>query len=55
MAWVHQVRCMVAVLFLIGEGKEQPSVVNQLLDVTNHPNRPNYDMASEVRLDWAGL
>ena len=27
----HQVRCMVAVLFLVGEGKENPSIVAELL------------------------
>lgn len=31
----HQVRCIVGVLFLIGSGKESPSVVKQLLDVDN--------------------
>ena len=31
----HQVRCIVGILFLIGSGKESPSVMKQLLDVDN--------------------
>ncbi|MGP1946075.1 MAG: hypothetical protein ACTS8Y_04790 [Arsenophonus sp. ER-EMS1-MAG3] len=31
----HQVRCIVGVLFLIGSGKESPSVVKRLLDIDN--------------------
>ncbi len=27
----HQIRCIMAVLFLIGEGKEEPEVITQLL------------------------
>ena len=30
-------RCMVAVLFLVGEGLEEPSVIDQLLDVETNP------------------
>lgn len=33
----HQVRCIVAVLFLVGQGKEEPLVVQQLLDVKQNP------------------
>ena len=36
----HQVRCMVAVLFLVGEGKEAASITAELLDVSRahlHP------------------
>ena len=46
----HQVRCMVAVLFLVGEGKEAPGIVSELLDLRRYPRRPNYDMASEAQL-----
>jgi len=46
----HQVRCMVAVLFLVGDGKERPSIVADLLDVEKFPSRPNYEMASEAPL-----
>ena len=33
----HQVRCMAAVLLMVGRGQEDPSVVAQLLDVEAHP------------------
>jgi tRNA pseudouridine38/39 synthase len=46
----HQVRCMVAVLFLVGQGLEKPEIVDQLLDIENVPNRPSYEMASDVPL-----
>lgn len=46
----HQVRCMVAVLFLIGEGREVPEITKGLLDIERFPSRPNYAMASEAPL-----
>ena len=46
----HQVRCMVAVLFLVGEGKEAPEIISTLLDIERTPRRPNYDMASDAPL-----
>ncbi|EHK26594.1 uncharacterized protein TRIVIDRAFT_134370, partial [Trichoderma virens Gv29-8] len=46
----HQIRHMVAVLFLVGQGLEQPSLVSELLDVEKNPRRPNYVMADEVPL-----
>ncbi|RDA91684.1 hypothetical protein CP533_2333 [Ophiocordyceps camponoti-saundersi (nom. inval.)] len=46
----HQIRHMVAVLFLVGQGLEKPSVVSQLLDVEAHPCKPTYAMADEVPL-----
>ena len=46
----HQVRCMVAVLFLIGDGKEVPSIVSELLDLSTFPRRPNYEMAADAPL-----
>lgn len=33
----HQVRCIVAILFLVGQGKEEPEIVQQLLDVGQNP------------------
>ncbi len=45
----HQVRCMVAVLLMVGQGLEQPSVVQKLLDVERCPCKPSYSMAPEVR------
>lgn len=46
----HQVRCMVAVLFLIGKGKEPPEIITQLLDIQENPQKPAYDLASEAPL-----
>lgn len=46
----HQVRCMVAVLTMVGRGLEDPSVVAALLDVGATPRKPNYVMASEEPL-----
>lgn len=46
----HQVRCMVAVLFLVGQGYEHPSIVDKLLDVQTTPSRPVYEMASDTPL-----
>ncbi|PFH56957.1 hypothetical protein XA68_15728 [Ophiocordyceps unilateralis] len=46
----HQIRHMVAILFLVGQGLEKPSVVSQLLDVDAHPRKPTYAMADEVPL-----
>lgn len=46
----HQIRHMVAVLFLVGQGLEQPSLISELLDVQKNPRRPNYVMADEVPL-----
>jgi tRNA pseudouridine38/39 synthase len=46
----HQVRCMVAVLFLVGQGLEKPEVVKELLDVERNPRRPQYEMASDKPL-----
>lgn len=46
----HQVRCMVAVLFLIGKGLESPDVVTTLLDIERTPRKPSYEMASELPL-----
>ena len=46
----HQVRCMVAVLFLIGQGLEPPSLVSDLLDTKSNPRKPTYEMATDAPL-----
>lgn len=33
----HQIRCIVAVLFLVGNCKEEPSIIQELLDVEKNP------------------
>ncbi|KAK9847458.1 hypothetical protein WJX84_007703 [Apatococcus fuscideae] len=46
----HQVRCMAAVLMMVGRGQESPKIVQQLLDIHQHPCKPQYNMANEVPL-----
>ncbi|XP_034675924.1 tRNA pseudouridine(38/39) synthase isoform X2 [Vitis riparia] len=46
----HQVRCMVAVLFMIGQGLESPDVVDALLDTERTSRKPQYVMAPEIPL-----
>ncbi|KAM4026214.1 tRNA pseudouridine(38/39) synthase [Anomaloglossus baeobatrachus] len=46
----HQVRCIMGVLFLIGQGKEKPEVMRELLDVERNPCKPQYNMAVEFPL-----
>ncbi|KAF6175603.1 hypothetical protein GIB67_022605 [Kingdonia uniflora] len=46
----HQVRCMVAVLFMIGRGLEPPTVIDALLDTNRTPRKPQYTMAPELPL-----
>lgn len=47
----HQVRAMMAVLLLIGQGKEKPEVIQELLDVETNPCTPQYSLASDVPLN----
>ena len=46
----HQVRCMIAILFLIGQGLEKPSLIKELLDVTKNARKPQYEMANDKPL-----
>ena len=46
----HQVRCIAAVLFLVGLGREPPSIVSDMLDLTKFPRKPQYEMAPEEPL-----
>uniref|UniRef100_A0A8C7EFL4 tRNA pseudouridine(38/39) synthase n=1 Tax=Nothoprocta perdicaria TaxID=30464 RepID=A0A8C7EFL4_NOTPE len=46
----HQVRCMMAILFLVGQGLEQPEIIDELLDVEKNPRKPQYSMAVEFPL-----
>jgi tRNA pseudouridine38/39 synthase len=46
----HQVRCMVSILFLVGQGLEKPSIVSELLDATKNSGRPTYEMATDTPL-----
>lgn len=46
----HQVRHMIAILFLVGQGLESPEIVSRLLDVAQFPQRPFYEMAEDAPL-----
>lgn len=46
----HQVRCMVAVMLLVGQGLEKPEIVLDLLDVEKYPRKPAFEMASDLPL-----
>ncbi|KAB8078914.1 pseudouridine synthase [Aspergillus leporis] len=46
----HQVRHMVGILFLVGQGLELPTIVPELLDITKNPRKPTYEMASDAPL-----
>eukprot|EP00092_Neocalanus_flemingeri_P013403 GFUD01014448.1.p1 GENE.GFUD01014448.1~~GFUD01014448.1.p1 ORF type:complete len:455 (+),score=149.97 GFUD01014448.1:106-1470(+) len=47
----HQIRCIMSVLLMVGEGLEEEDVITQLLDVEKHPCRPAYQMASDLPLN----
>ncbi|XP_037361456.1 tRNA pseudouridine(38/39) synthase isoform X3 [Talpa occidentalis] len=46
----HQVRCMMAILFLIGQGLEKPEIIDELLNIEKNPQKPQYSMAVEFPL-----
>jgi len=33
----HQIRCIISLLILVGQGKEKPEVIRDLLDLTKTP------------------
>ncbi|CAH0560811.1 unnamed protein product [Brassicogethes aeneus] len=47
----HQIRCIMGILFLIGQNKEKPHIVKELLDIKKNPRKPEYQMASEIPLN----
>ncbi|KAF2008038.1 pseudouridine synthase [Amniculicola lignicola CBS 123094] len=46
----HQVRSIIAIVFLIGQRLESPSLIPSLLDISTNPTRPKYEMASDAPL-----
>ncbi|CAF1065732.1 unnamed protein product [Adineta ricciae] len=46
----HQIRCIVAILLLIGQEKEDVQLVKELLNIEKYPCTPNYQIASELPL-----
>lgn len=47
----HQVRCIMAILILVGEGREEPTVIKELLDVNKNPCKPQYSLANDLPLN----
>ena len=46
----NQVRCLMAVLMMVGKGQEEPDIVSTLLDVENTPRKPPYVIADPENL-----
>ncbi|KAK6464547.1 pseudouridine synthase [Scheffersomyces coipomensis] len=46
----HQVRCMVAILFLVAQKLEKPAIIDDLMNVEMFPTKPVYEMAHDVPL-----
>lgn len=46
----NQVRSIMAILFLVGQHKEAPEIVDRLLDIERTPRRPVYEIAWGVPL-----
>lgn len=46
----HMVRCIMAILFLVGERNESPDIILKLLDVNTIQAKPQYMMADELPL-----
>ncbi|KAK5850943.1 hypothetical protein PBY51_001777 [Eleginops maclovinus] len=46
----HQVRCMMALLLLIGQKLEAPELIDKLMDVQSNPRKPQYSMAVDYPL-----
>lgn len=47
----HQIRCLMGVLFLIGERKEEAEIMLELLNIENCPKKPQYNLAHEIPLN----
>jgi tRNA pseudouridine38/39 synthase len=53
----HQIRCIVAILVSIGQGKEEIGLIKSLLDIEKYPCTPSYQIASGTMIcfwkkDW---
>lgn len=47
----HMIRCIVAILMLVGQQREEPEILRDLLEVETHDKKPQYSLASEVPLN----
>ncbi|KAA0192115.1 tRNA pseudouridine synthase [Fasciolopsis buskii] len=46
----HQIRCIVSIMVMVGRGFESPQIVDELLDLTKTPAKPQYQMADDLPL-----
>jgi hypothetical protein len=46
----HQIRCIAEVMFMVGRGWEEPTVIQELLNVEKYPGKPAYSLADEKPL-----
>ncbi|KAK6202787.1 pseudouridine synthase [Scheffersomyces amazonensis] len=46
----HQVRCMVAMLFLVAQKLEKPTLIDDMLNIEKYPAKPVYEMAHDIPL-----
>ena len=42
----HMIRCIMNILYIVGEELEEPTIVLDLLDIEKYPSRPQYDYAT---------
>ncbi|EFN66370.1 tRNA pseudouridine synthase 3 [Camponotus floridanus] len=47
----HQIRCLMGILLLVGQRKEEPEIILKLLNIETCPQKPQYNMAHEVPLN----
>uniref|UniRef100_A0A0C9Q1B3 PUS3_0 protein n=1 Tax=Fopius arisanus TaxID=64838 RepID=A0A0C9Q1B3_9HYME len=47
----HQIRCIMGILLLVGQGKEKPEIFLDLFDIEVCPRKPQYSLAHEVPLN----
>lgn len=46
----HQIRFVMSILFMVGRGYESPSVVDDMLDLSKTPAKPQYQLAADFPL-----
>ncbi|XP_057653874.1 tRNA pseudouridine(38/39) synthase isoform X2 [Diorhabda carinulata] len=47
----HQIRCIMGILFLMGQENEEPEVIDELFNIEKYPRKPEYSMGSEIPLN----
>lgn len=47
----HMIRCIVSILMLVGQERETPDIVKEMLDVERNDKKPQYSLASELPLN----